>query len=188
VRAPEVRSTVETVTVDVPAVVEVKAKLQIGAVPVAASAVCRSVALVAAVFIVTVPVSPSSTVDADCDETRVPPVTSTFHSYVAPADTAANVVGMYSNLTCPFTVPKAALAIDDAEPCVGYSAELLGVPSPAVVSAAFAGTAENPAIANADAATSAMRLKLVFVDIIFLSRKVAIKNFLIAAWPKMPDS
>jgi hypothetical protein len=54
--------------------------------------------------------------------------------------------------------------------------------------AAFAGTAENPAIANADAATSAMRLKLVFVDIIFLSRKVAEKNFFPAAWPKMPDS
>jgi len=50
------------------------------------------------------------------------------------------------------------------------------------VLAAFAGTAENPAIANADAATSAMRLKLVFVDIIFLSRKVAIKNFFTAAW------
>jgi hypothetical protein len=54
--------------------------------------------------------------------------------------------------------------------------------------AAFAGTAENPAIANADAATSAMRLKLVFVDIFFLSRKVAEKNFSPAAWPKMPDS
>ena len=53
----------------------------------------------------------------------------------------------------------------------------------AVPAVAFAGTAENPAIANADAATSAMRLKLVFVDIIFLSRKVAIKNFFITAWP-----
>jgi hypothetical protein len=57
------------------------------------------------------------------------------------------------------------------------------------ISAAFAeGTAENPAIANADAATSAMRFVIVFVDIIFLSIKVAIKNFLIAAWPKMPVS
>jgi hypothetical protein len=55
----------------------------------------------------------------------------------------------------------------------------------AAVTDAFAeGTAENPAIANADAATSAMRLKLVFVDIIFLSRKVAIKNFFITAWPR----
>jgi hypothetical protein len=51
--------------------------------------------------------------------------------------------------------------------------------------AAFAGeTAENPPIANAAAATSAMRLKLVFVDIIFLSRKVAEKNFFTAAWPR----
>ena len=55
--------------------------------------------------------------------------------------------------------------------------------SPATEFAAFAGdTAENPPIAKAAAATSAMRLKLVFVDIIFLSRKVAIKNFFTAAW------
>jgi hypothetical protein len=47
---------------------------------------------------------------------------------------------------------------------------------------------EKPPSAKADAATSAMRLKLVFVDIVFLSRKVAGKNFSPAAWPKMPFS
>jgi hypothetical protein len=59
----------------------------------------------------------------------------------------------------------------------------VGVPT-----AACAETAENPPRVSARAATAAMRLKLVFVDIIFLSRKVAIKNFFTAAWPKMPDS
>jgi hypothetical protein len=54
--------------------------------------------------------------------------------------------------------------------------------------AAFAGTAENPAIANADAATSAMRLKLVFVDIIFLSRKVDSGNFPLSAWSEIAFS
>ncbi|PZN74853.1 MAG: hypothetical protein DM484_20195, partial [Candidatus Methylumidiphilus alinenensis] len=55
--------------------------------------------------------------------------------------------------------------------------ERTGVPS--VVTAAvgadataFAETAEIPPIANAAAATSATRLKAVFVDIIFLSEKV----------------
>jgi hypothetical protein len=47
---------------------------------------------------------------------------------------------------------------------------------------------EKPPSAKADAATSAMRLKLVFVDIIFLSRKVTEKNFFTVAWPKMPVS
>jgi hypothetical protein len=45
-------------------------------------------------------------------------------------------------------------------------------------------TAENPPIANADAATSAMRLMLVFVDIFFLSRKVTDGNFPPVAWPR----
>ena len=53
-----------------------------------------------------------------------------------------------------------------------------------VVDAACAGKAENPPSANAAAATSAMRLIDVFVDIIFLSRKVAAKNFFTAAWPR----
>jgi hypothetical protein len=73
-----------------------------------------------------------------------------------------------------------------AEPVVGdevtLASEIDETSACAVTASAFAGTAENPAIANADAATSAMRLKLVFVDIIFLSRKVAIKNFFTAAW------
>jgi hypothetical protein len=41
---------------------------------------------------------------------------------------------------------------------------------------------EKPPSAKADAATSAMRLKLVFVDIIFLSRKVDLGNFPSSAW------
>jgi hypothetical protein len=67
-------------------------------------------------------------------------------------------------------------------------ARLIELTVAAAFVAAFAGTAENPAIANADAATSAMRLKLVFVDIIFLSRKVAIKNFFTAAWSEIAFS
>jgi hypothetical protein len=41
---------------------------------------------------------------------------------------------------------------------------------------------------SATAATAAMRLKLVFVDIIFLSEKVDLKNFFISAWPLNTDS
>jgi hypothetical protein len=51
-----------------------------------------------------------------------------------------------------------------------------------IVVVAYAGRAENPPSANAAAATNAMRLIDVFVDIIFLSRKVAAKNFFTAAW------
>jgi hypothetical protein len=45
------------------------------------------------------------------------------------------------------------------------------IPTPvtSAITAALAETAENPPIANAAAATSAMRLIDVFVDIIFLS-------------------
>jgi hypothetical protein len=53
-----------------------------------------------------------------------------------------------------------------------------------VFAVALAETAENPPIANADAATSAIRFVIVFVDIIFLSRKVAVKNFFTTAWPR----
>jgi hypothetical protein len=69
---------------------------------------------------------------------------------------------------------------------------MLAVPDAVILNVfsapAFAGTAENPAIANADAATSAMRLKLVFVDIIFLSRKVDSGNFPSSAWSEIAFS
>ena len=54
--------------------------------------------------------------------------------------------------------------------------------------AAFAETAENPPRVSATAATAAMRLMLVFVDIIFLSEKVDLENFSISAWPTNTDS
>jgi hypothetical protein len=82
----------------------------------------------------------------------------------------------------------AAVAVTKSTVATVEVAAVRKIGSVGVPIAAFEGTAENPAIANADAATSAMRLKLVFVDIIFLSRKVAEKNFFPAAWPKMPDS
>jgi len=47
---------------------------------------------------------------------------------------------------------------------------------------------EKPPSAKADAATSAIRFVIVFVDIIFLSRKVAEKNLFPTAWSKMPVS
>jgi hypothetical protein len=50
--------------------------------------------------------------------------------------------------------------------------------------AALAETAEIPPIANAAAATSATRLKLVFEDIVFLSRKVEFGTFPISARPE----
>jgi hypothetical protein len=49
---------------------------------------------------------------------------------------------------------------------------------------ALAETAEIPPIANAAAATSATRLKAVFVDIIFLSDKVDWEHFSRSAWSK----
>ena len=66
-----------------------------------------------------------------------------------------------------------------------------GVPAEIVrtsFGAACAETAENPPRVSATAATAAMRLKLVFVDIIFLSEKVDLKNFFISAWPFNTDS
>jgi uncharacterized membrane protein YkvA (DUF1232 family) len=71
--------------------------------------------------------------------------------------------------------------------------ETTEVPSAAFTSesasvAAFAETAENPPKVSATAATAAMRLRLVFVDIIFLSEKVDLKNFFISAWPANTDS
>jgi hypothetical protein len=53
-----------------------------------------------------------------------------------------------------------------------------------VRAAANADTAENPPIVNAATATSATRLKLVFVDIVFLSRKVEFGTFPISARPE----
>ena len=53
-----------------------------------------------------------------------------------------------------------------------------------VVVAALADTAENPPRVNAAAATSAMRLIDVFVDICFLSIKVTDGNFPPVAWPR----
>jgi hypothetical protein len=47
---------------------------------------------------------------------------------------------------------------------------------------ALADTAEIPPIAKAAAATSATRLKAVFVDIIFLSKKVDWEHFSLSAW------
>jgi hypothetical protein len=73
-------------------------------------------------------------------------------------------------------------------PCAGAVVADVDHKNVPVVTTAFAGTAENPAIANADAATSAMRLKLVFVDIIFLSRKVDSGNFPLSAWPEIAFS
>jgi hypothetical protein len=92
-----------------------------------------------------------------------------------------------SSATVPAVVETNVIGTVKAVPAVAVVGNVptSNVPS---VAPACAGTAENPAMANADAATSAMRLKLVFVDIIFLSRKVAEKNFFPAAWPKMPDS
>jgi hypothetical protein len=72
------------------------------------------------------------------------------------------------------TTPALAAAPNEIESAVG--------------AAAFAETAENPPRVSATAATAAMRLKLVFVDIIFLSEKVDLKNFFISAWPLNTDS
>jgi hypothetical protein len=76
--------------------------------------------------------------------------------------------------TAAVTVP-AAVAPVPATALV----EARGVPV-----AALAETAEIPPIANAAAATSATRLKAVFVDIIFLSDKVDWEHFSRSAWSK----
>jgi hypothetical protein len=63
---------------------------------------------------------------------------------------------------------------------IAMAVELAVLPASAP---ACAETAENPPKVSATAATAAMRLKLAFVDIIFLSEKVDLKNFFISAWP-----
>jgi hypothetical protein len=56
---------------------------------------------------------------------------------------------------------------------------------PPDVTAACAETAENPPRVNATAATAAMRLMLVFVDISFLSKEtVDPETFSEPAWPE----
>jgi hypothetical protein len=57
-----------------------------------------------------------------------------------------------------------------------------------IVVAAFADTAVNPPSVIAATATSAIRFVIVFVDIIFLSRKVAVKNFFTTAWSEIAFS
>ena len=54
--------------------------------------------------------------------------------------------------------------------------------SATIPAVALADTAEIPPIANAAAATSATRLKAVFI--IFLSEKVDWEHFSLSAWPK----
>jgi hypothetical protein len=102
--------------------------------------------------------SPVSESDATAFE-PVGPDTETVAVVVKPAEAA--------------TRPASLKVVDAAVPTV-----VVAVLEPNVVPvdsapkvAAFAATAVIPPIANAAAATSATRLKAVFVDIIFLSRK-----------------
>jgi len=111
---------------------------------------------------------------------EVTPVVATLA--VAGAITGTRIDPTPDEVTARFlsSVPRATV-IALYVPTIGVIEAAVAV----VAAAACEGTAENPAIANADAATSAMRLKLVFVDIIFvfLSRKVDLGHFPSSAWP-----
>ena len=87
-------------------------------------------------------------------------------------------------------IPETVSATVVATPVV---AEDVAVADPAAVMlseeiAALADTAVIPPIAKAAAATSATRLKAVFVDIIFLSEKVDWEHFSLSAWLTSTDS
>jgi hypothetical protein len=105
--------------------------------------------------------------------------------FVAGAEIRAAVIVPASPLACARNVCVTATWLLTDE--VAATAEL-ETASVSAVGAAFAETAENPPRVSATAATAAMRLKLVFVDIIFLSEKVDLKNFFISAWPFNTDS
>jgi len=93
---------------------------------------------------------------------------------------------IFASSVADVTSPKLTEKVDDAEvptSTASGAAEVTVIASTAtsvLVLAALAGTAENPAIANADAATSAIRLKLVFEDMYFFLSKRAGRNFLLA--------
>jgi hypothetical protein len=78
--------------------------------------------------------------------------------------------------------PTVAVEATTEVPSAAFTSESANMP------AAFAETAENPPRVSATAATAAMRLMLVFVDIIFLSEKVDLENFSISAWPDRSTS
>ena len=80
------------------------------------------------------------------------------------ASAGSNTAFVVSNLTKVNGVALTAANYTSTSVVVLATAIAIAVPF-----AAYAGTAENPAIANADAATSAIRFVIVFVDIIFLS-------------------
>jgi len=72
------------------------------------------------------------------------------------------------------------------EPEVGTVAVVYWKPVPPT--AAFAGITDKRPKPNAETATSAMRLRVVFVDIYFLSEKVGFKTFLNPAGAEISHS
>jgi hypothetical protein len=102
-------------------------------------------------------------------------------------ETAIETVAVSLAIPVPTPVMFNGTEIVEASPVTAGVADAL--PTVYVrVEAACAETAENPPRVSATAATAAMRLMLVFVDIIFLSEKVDLKNFFISAWPANTDS
>ena len=93
------------------------------------------------------------------------------------------VVSVNETVATPPTICEPVFA--DVPDPVRYAEETVNFGDDPTISAALAAVMDvNPPTANARAAIALTRLKLVFVDIVFLSRKVEKENFSLSAWPK----
>jgi hypothetical protein len=108
------------------------------------------------------------------------PVDTTLLISVAAPPTV--VVSVNETVATPPIICEPVFA--DVPDPVRYAEETVNFGDDPTISVALAATEVNPPIANARAAIALTRLKLVFVDIVFLSRKVEKENFSLSAWPK----